>query len=535
MLIMSAALGMKDPMMDKKLAKAEKLIFDNKFEEGHKLCLEILEKDPQCAHAYYLIAHINVETRSFVLAVQDLNRAIYLDKKNAAYLAEMARALTPLAIYNNAKKAAGEAAQYLQEDDDRTRFNIWQAYFKMALYEDSLPFIERLVKRNPDNAHFHFHLATTVQTLGDLERAEQEYNEAIRAKPKMVTAYSGLAYLKKYQAGGSLLEKLMELFESEKEADNNALVLGHAIAKCYEDVDDYKQAAAWLERAKKKQVQDCDFTLKEQEEIFNAAKKTISIKSSKGFESDEPIFIFGMPRTGTTLVDRIISSHSQVTTAGELNLFPKAIKRFSGSKTLRSLDADTFEKSKNINFEQAGQFYIENSRHLTGQTPRFTDKMPANSYYAALIHKALPNAKMICLRRHPMDACLSNYRQIFNAEQKILEYTFDVEWCAEHYLQFDELMAHWRENLPGDRFMEISYEDIIADQEGATRKLIEFCDLPWEDQCLDFHKNEAPVATASINQVRQPLYKTSVARWKKYGTFLDPMRKILEAKLGPME
>ena len=158
------------------------------------------------------------------------------------------------------------------------------------------------------------------------------------------------------------------------------------------------------------------------------------------------------------------------------------------------------------------------------------DKMPLNFFYAGLIHRAFPDARIIALRRGAMDSCLSNFRQLFSTQYSYYNYTFDLEDIAFFYRQFDSLMSHWRETLPSDRFMEIHYEDIVFDQENQTRRLLEFCNLDFEDACLTFHENAAPVSTASSVQVRQPLYSGSIGRWKKYGDRLEGLRTAL----GPL-
>ena len=155
------------------------------------------------------------------------------------------------------------------------------------------------------------------------------------------------------------------------------------------------------------------------------------------------------------------------------------------------------------------------------------DKMPLNVLYAGLIHRALPNARIICLRREPMDVCLANYRQLFATGFSYYNYAFDQEDIARYYIGFDALVGHWRRTLPKDRFMDLAYEDMVADQRGQTERLLAFCGLAWEEACLSFHDQAAPVATASSVQVRQPLYATSVGRWRRHGDALAPMRAIL--------
>jgi len=240
-----------------------------------------------------------------------------------------------------------------------------------------------------------------------------------------------------------------------------------------------------------------------------------------------PIFIIGMPRTGTTLVDRILSSHSQVNSAGELNFFPGLIKEACRTRSNTVMDAETFIQSNQIDIEEVGQAYLRDTLDLARNAPNFTDKMPLNFFYAGLIHQALPDAKIIALRRGAMDSCVSNYRQLLTVQHSYYHYTYDLIDIAKFYKSFDGLIAHWRAHLPANRFMEVKYEDIVYDQEIQTQELLSFCDLDWEDACLRFHENAAPVSTASSVQVRQPLYSGSIERWKRYGDKLEPLQQAL--------
>jgi hypothetical protein len=207
----------------------------------------------------------------------------------------------------------------------------------------------------------------------------------------------------------------------------------------------------------------------------------------------------------------------------------------SGKDPDRVLDAETLARAGALDMAALGAAYIEATRPRTGQTARFVDKMPRNFLFAGLILAALPNARVICLRRGAMDSCLSNYRQNFNAESAYYRYTYDLQDAARYYVLFDRLIADWRAMLPPERFIEVRYESVVADLEGQARRMLDFCDLPWDPRCLAFHENAAPVATASSVQVRSPIYATSIGRWKRYGAALDPMRRVLEAADLPLD
>jgi hypothetical protein len=217
-----------------------------------------------------------------------------------------------------------------------------------------------------------------------------------------------------------------------------------------------------------------------------------------------------------------------VESAGELANFSLLVKRQLQTPSNWVLDAETIEAAPKLDFGKLGNDYIESTRHLTGGSAHFIDKMPLNFMYVPMIAKALPNAKIICLRRNPMDTCLSNYRQLFSTGFSYYNYAYSLKNTAEFYVQFHQLMDHFAATL-GESFFQIHYESVVAEPETETRKLLEHCGLPWEPQCLEFHSNTAPVATASSVQVREKMYTRAVDRWRYYEPWLDELRAVFEA------
>jgi hypothetical protein len=203
------------------------------------------------------------------------------------------------------------------------------------------------------------------------------------------------------------------------------------------------------------------------------------------------------------------------------------VKIFYNKNSTLVLDEETLKTARGIQLEAAAKAYLTQTKPLAAGAPYMVDKMPLNFFYAALMAAAFPKVKIVALRRGAMDSCLSNFRQLFSTQFSYYNYTFDLDDTAYFYRLFDDLMSHWRDVLPADRFMEVHYEDIVHNQEHQTRALLDFCGLPWEEACLRFHENTAAVSTASSVQVRQPLYSGSIGRWKKYGSKLDDLQTAL--------
>jgi hypothetical protein len=242
---------------------------------------------------------------------------------------------------------------------------------------------------------------------------------------------------------------------------------------------------------------------------------------------DSPIFIVGLPRSGTTLVDRILGSHSQVFSAGELNQFAlclvDAVRRRSGGARLAR--RELVAQSATVDFGALGREYLERVRSAFGGSRRFIDKMPLNYLYCGLIRRALPNARIVHLSRHPMAACFAMYKTLF---MDGYPFSYDLGEIARYYVAYRRLMGHWQATMPG-AIHELRYEDLVADQLTETRKLLQFCGLGWEAACVQFHLNPAATTTASAAQVRRPLYDSSVSRWRHYEPQLAALGRQLRA------
>ncbi|MCF6329884.1 MAG: sulfotransferase, partial [Henriciella sp.] len=363
---------------------------------------------------------------------------------------------------------------------------------------------------------------------GNFDAAQTAYRKTTALDSKNVKAWSSLLQITRQTDTGNDISALKALFETLGTADDR-LHIGHALAKAYEDLGQPAPAMAWLAKAKETKKSEIDYQPRQDKALFAAAARTVTATAQEGHHDRAPIFIIGLPRTGTTLVDRILSSHSEIQSAGELTDFALALKRATGTPSRYVLDAETLDAAASADLVDVGREYISMARRVVPNTVHFIDKMPLNFFSAAIIHKALPDARIICLRRHPADSVLSNYRQLFATGFSYYNYAFDLADTAAYYARFDTLISQYKEALPANRFTEVAYEDIVDDLEKQARRLIGFCGLDWEPACLSFHQNKAPVATASSSQVRQPLYSSSVGRWKRYRAHLQPALDVLAA------
>lgn len=510
------------------LSEGFRQIAKGNYRTLHARSIELIKKNVEDPVPYFLLGMIAIDHRNVAKAVSLFERAIQFDNSSALYYAHLGRALTLLNDQVKAREAA-EAASARPIEDAHVADTAGVVFSRTGFHEKAIPLFERAVALDNRPANFHYNLASSRQFIGDFDGARSAYLATLEREPTHFRAWSSLISLSKQTEANEKTAELERLFERHQGQADAQLHFGHALAKTLEDLGEFEQSLTWLHRAKELKRSSLGYKVENDLALFDAAEETTRLSDPQQTVDvdDAPIFIVGLPRTGTTLVDRIISSHPDVTSAGELNTFAGLIKRASGTSSNLVLDPETLRASSGINLSKIGASYVQQTAALARGAGRFTDKMPLNFFYAGLIHRALPNARIIALRRGALDSCLSNYRQLFSTGFSYYNYTFDLEDTAAYYKAFDRLMIHWRKKLPADRFTEVHYENIVYEQEEETRRLLSFCCLDWNEACLRFHENEAPVSTASSVQVRQPLYSGSIGRWKRYGDTFDALKVSL--------
>jgi tetratricopeptide (TPR) repeat protein len=366
--------------------------------------------------------------------------------------------------------------------------------------------------------------------MGQMDSAEELFLRALQFKPDNLGARMHISQVKKVKPGDENFAALLE--EEKKSADyseNKKLSLHFALGKCYDDTKDYDRAfphymaGCKLKRAKLSyDPANAARQFAKVMAIFD--KGTIDRLRGAGDPSDVPVFVLGMPRSGTTLTEQIIASHPEVYGAGELHDLLRIAERNVSITNGQSTFPDNLRGLDQQTLTAWGAEYVAGLKQRAPTAQRITDKMPANFFAVGLIHLMLPNAKIIHVNRNPVDTCVSCYTRLFHRKQ---EHTYDLAELGQYYVHYARLMDHWRKVLPQDAFLDVQYEDIVADQEAQARRLIEYCGLEWDDACLDFHKTQRSIRTASVTQVRQPIYTSSVERWRHYEKFLGPLLDAL--------
>jgi tetratricopeptide (TPR) repeat protein len=498
------------------------------WQQAFALSGRILSQAPGHAGVHFVAGVAAMQMQQIPQALQLLQRAVGLNPERPDYAAQFARALAAARMLREAVETADKALGSAT-NDPLTLDTLGVVYSQANEHLKAAKAFRRAAGQRPDVANFRFNLATSLTFIGDIAGAEAEYEACLTIDPRYWKAHLALAQLRKQERDANHIERLESTVQAASEDSAGSMYLHLALSKEYEDVGELERSFEHLVAGKSSGRQTRDYSSERDEALFEALTLTFPepVSETTGSQNSEPIFIIGMPRSGTTLVDRILSSHSDVHSAGELQNFGAILKRASGSRTRHLLDPDTLARSRNLDWKRLGDAYVTSTRPGTGHTSHFIDKLPHNFLFAGHIARALPSARIICLRRNPMDTCLSNFRQLFAQTSPYYDYSFDLLDTGRYYLMFDQLMAHWRHVLPG-RILEIDYEAIVEDQESSTRRLLDFCGLPWEEACLRFESNDAPVATASAVQVRSPIYRSALKRWQRYQQQLAPLRKLLE-------
>lgn len=458
--------------------------------------------------------------------IEHLRQAIELAPQGE-YRAQLAKLYTLVRQDGDAAETLRDAEQALPTDA-LSRDTMGCVYARLGDHCAALDHFVEAVQLEPRNTEFRYNLAATLNFLGRTDEANAALEALLAVAPGHARAHYLLASLRKQKPAQNHIDRLKQV-SAEAREPRDRLLLGYALAKEFEDIGEPAMALETLCAANAEHRRRLDYDFSRDAAIFDAIEAAWPLTAAQTEPPlDAPIFIIGMPRTGTTLVDRILSSHPGVENAGELQAMPLAVKSAAGTRTRVVLDPETIAQAARTDIGAIGADYLRRADHHRRKPAlRFTDKFPGNFLYAGYIAHALPNARIVCLRRHPMDTVLSNFRNLFAVSSRYYDYSYDLLDIAAYYVRFDRLMALWRERLQ-DRILELRYEDLIADQEGQTRRLLDHCGLDWSDHCLDFHTNGAPVSTPSAAQVRRPIYRDSVARWKQHAEILIPVSHFFE-------
>jgi tetratricopeptide (TPR) repeat protein len=413
-----------------------------------------------------------------------------------------------------------------REDALRTGIRVAQA---VRAPDMALELCQRLVALCPENIVHRCKLATLYQSNGRMTEAECEYERVLSINPDYQPAWYFLAQLKKWESDNNHIVELTGFLERHESTGVDTSAAQYAKAKELEDLGLFEEAFHYLQCGARQIRARTAYDIQQDRKLFSALRDWYSSSTPQGgtgVSQEGPVFILGMPRTGSTLTDRILSSHSEVESVGELDCFKRAIEESCGGLGQNGFFGSLFGKAPpDLPYHEIGSRYFDMLAPLTTGKRFFIDKMPMNYVFVGLIARALPGARFIHTQRNPMDTCFSNYKQMFG--KGYYGYSYDLNELAAYYTLYTELMAFWHSQLPGQIY-NLEYESLVAEPEAETQKLLHWLNLSWEPECMEFHQSRDVVNTASMSQVRQPIYSGSVGKWRKFEPQLKPLLAALE-------
>ncbi len=470
-------------------------------------------------------------------AVEDWPRAKKYYKKlaalrpgNASYKRGLSHALIGLEEFAAVIPLLKEIRKQ-EPANERLIYSMAYALFNDHRHEECLPFVERILAKNPDDVDTLLIKGRSKVFFGELKEAEEIFNRVLELSPGHPLAIMQLTKVKKPKKGDPIFKEMEDMEKTTGDENDYRALIGYTLGEMYEGIGDYDKAfthfKAGNDRAKTKfAARGFAFDRQVTEETFKRVKslytkRVLGALKGRGSSTTVPIFIVAMPRSGTTLLEQIVSSHSRVFGAGELPFGPGLAEKVA--EETAGMNEAAFQKHLEDNLSSLARFYLDPLENLETEAEFISDKMPINFMHLGLLQTVFPKAKFIHIDRNPLDVCLSNYKGFFG---KGFTYALDLESLGFYYRQYSGLMSHWRETLAQPLYR-VSYEALTSDPEGEGKKLMEYLELEWEPECLDFHNRKTKVITMSAIQVREPVHKRSVEKWRRYEKHLSPLLKGL--------
>jgi tetratricopeptide (TPR) repeat protein len=514
------------------LVQAANCLFAGKLGKVETLCRAHLKKHPTDVSAIRMLADVGIRLSQFEDAQNLLERCLELVPDYHMARNNYAQVLFKRQQYD---AALHELEVLIKVEPHNPGHHVLKAsiFARIGRYDEAIEIYHWVLARYPAQARIHLSLGHALKTVGRQAEAIDAYRSSMALQPKLGEAYWSLANLKTFRFEDHEIEAMRVHVSDQSIAVEDYSQLGFALGKALEDREEFSESFSSYVKgnASRRRMTGWDADEHHQRcqnmiEFFNG-EFFASIRN-QGCPAPDPVFVVGLPRAGSTLLEQILASHSQVEGTMELPDIISIARRLNGKKRKsdRSLYPGALAGFSAEQLAELGQEYLERTQILRTDTPFFIDKMPNNFVHIGLIHSILPNAKIIDARRHPMACCFSGFKQYFASGQN---FTYGLSDIGRYYRDYVELMDHWDKVLPG-RVLLVQYEDVVADTEKQVRRILDYCGLPFEAACLDFYKTRRAIRTASSEQVRQPIYNTGVDQWRNYLPHLAP----LTSALGPV-
>lgn len=488
---------------------------------------------PNYIDALNNLANVLVVQKKYEDAVRILGDTLKAHPNNLQTLMTLARAQMQRGAYPMANRAI-QAALKDHPDNVDVLTLAGQIAHDLDHFEDSINYFEKSLKAKPNNIEALNYYGVALKSVGRLDDARSTFIKALEVQPRAIGTYSNLVDLEKFTPDNPLFQTMQRIVERVKNPESAPYMALHfALGKAYDDMGEYEKAFHHYSVGAQLKRKTLTYNEEDVAQFFNDIRRIftkdfINRKDFVGNPTQVPIFIVGMPRSGSTLTEQIISAHPKIFGAGEIKNLSYSIAalrlKFPSLPKFPALA----EVMKPSHLTTIGKNYLSAISKISNNAERVTDKLLTNFFFAGLIHMMFPNAKIVHTKRNPVDSCLSTWTKLFKDD---MPHSYDLGELGRYHRRYQDLMEHWREVLPERAFLEVQYEDVVADPETNARRVIDFLGLEWDPRCLKFHESDRPVKTASVSQVRKPIYKTSVERGRRYGDKLNPLIEALGLKV----
>ncbi|MDH4039442.1 MAG: sulfotransferase [Gammaproteobacteria bacterium] len=510
------------------IARGFRALSLGRIEEASTCCKLVLARQPELAPAHFLVGLIALASGDRGTAIRAFGSVTGIEPGHAAAWAHLAKLLAEGGQVNRADVALQNAVGNEAGDIPAIHDVIGTTYTLLGEHRNADEWYRRAALAEPDNAAFRINYANNLIYLGETARAADELSAALALGRGNAQAHWLLSGLSRARDRNHIEE--MEALLATRALPPRAQAFVHyALGKEFEDLGDWDSAFTAFASGARARRSTVQFDEAREAASFDTLAELYTRQwldsRPPGCADSSPIFIVGQPRTGTTLVERIITAHSAVHSAGELQHFGNCIRRMTDYDQQERFSPELFGNALQVDPAALGNQYLLRTTKLRGTLPRFVDKLPYNYLFLPHILAALPNAKLIHLVRDPRDVCFSVFKQLF---ADAYAHSYSLEEMARHFVRYHRLMALWRERFEG-RFLDVCYEDVVADLEGNARRMLNYLQLPWEEACVEFHRQDSAVTTASAVQVREPAHNRSVGRWQRYEHQLEPALAILRS------
>ena len=489
------------------------------------LTKKLINNNPKVVFLYNLLGLVLAEQKKTDQAMKCYEKGISIDPNFGMIYNNIGLLIYKQKTADNIKKAENyyKKAISLDKKISEPHNNLGNLYDYLDKVEDAIDCYKKAIDINPRFSYAHHNLGTAYVTIGKFNEAKKHFEESLKLNPNFTVTHRSLSRITKYTENDEHFMELKKIYSNTNIDDKEKRIeLGFALGKAYEDIKNFDKSFAHYKEANSLHRKKIDFSLKLEKEKFEEIKSTYNKKlfdkyKNSGSTDSSPIFIIGMPRSGTTLIEQILSSHSKVFGADELEFIPNLIEKNFGDKNLRLFFEGIVNYDKD-NFKKIGEEYIAKMKAISNNSKRATDKLPINFLFIGFIKLNLPKSKIVHCYRNAKDNCLSIFKNQFSSGK--IKFAYDISEIVEYYNLYDDLMKYWTNFLP-DFIYDIRYENLISNTETEIQNLLSNCDLDWSNDCLNFHNNKRPIKTASAVQARSKIYNSSIDSWKNYEKYLN--------------